>query len=186
MSLVLQHQWEHALIAATVENASAKHTVALGRTAIQKLLYFMHVLGVPMRYTFDIHHFGPFCQEVMSDVEWLMADEVIVDVSTEERCSNYTTGDGWTELAERFREKLSEYDHIVKDVCEAMGDMSPRTLELIATLDFAFRWVKARGGDGPWRSAAIEKFKQIKDRKFADAEIADWYDTLVDAKLIQN
>jgi len=71
------------------------------------------------------------------------------------------------------------------DVCNALSDLSPDALELIATLDFSFRWVRARGGLGPWRQAAIEKFKKIKKDKFEDDDIDSWYDALVTAKLIE-
>jgi uncharacterized protein YwgA len=187
MSLVLQYRWEHALIAATVEAASSKcPDCYLGRTAIQKLLYFMNVSGVPMEYSFDIHHYGPFCASVMHDVEWLFADEVIEDQSQDEsRYSNYKPGPGWSELAEQYKDSLAEHQDIVTSVCDALGDMSPETLELISTLDFSYRWVHARGGQGPWRQLAIEKFKSIKKDKFPDDEIDGWYDTLVKAKLIR-
>ena len=186
MNLVLEHRWEHALIAATVKSASAKCPQCyLGRTAIQKLLYFMNVLGVPMEYTFDIHHYGPFCQSIMSDVEWLLTDDVITDTSQESRYSNYKPGQTWPELAEQYSKKLHKYREIIDSVCDALGDLSPETLELIATLDFSFRWVRARGGSGPWRQTAIKKFKDIKKDKFDDDEVNDWYDTLVKAKLIE-
>jgi len=186
MSLVLHHRWEHALVAATVEAASKKCPECyLGRTAIQKLLYFMNVLGVPMKYTFDIHHFGPFCQSVRDDVEWLLADDVIADKSQETRYSNYKPGAGWMELEAQYKDKLETYRRIMDDVCNALSDLSPDALELIATLDFSFRWVRARGGRGPWRQAAIEKFKKIKKDKFEDDDIDRWYDALVTAKLIE-
>ncbi len=187
MSLVLRHRWEHALIAATIEAASSKcPNCYLGRTAIQKLLYFMNVLGVPMEYSFDIHHYGPFCANVMHDVEWLLADEVIEDQSQEPRYSNYQPGPGWSELAEQFKDNLSEHQATVTSVCNALSDLSPETLELIATLDFSYRWVRARGGQGPWKQLAVDKFKNIKKDKFPDDEIDGWYNTLVKAKLIEN
>ncbi len=187
MSLVLQHRWEHALIAATIEAASAKCPGCfLGRTAIQKLLYFMNVSGVPMKYAFDIHHYGPFCQSIMSDVEWLLADDVIADRSQDPKYSNYKPDAGWAELKLRFGEKLAEHRPMIDAVCNALSDMSPETLELIATLDFSFRWVRARGGEGPWRQEAVKKFKQIKKDKFTDQAIEGWYDALVRAKLIEN
>lgn len=187
MSLVLEHRWEHALIAATIEAASAScPDCYLGRTAIQKLLYFMSVSGVPMKYTFDIHHFGPFCQGIMSDVEWLLADNVVKDASQDDRYSNYKPDAGWTELEARYRERLAEHRPIIDSICNALSDMSPNTLELISTLDFSFRWVRARGGEGPWRRPTIEKFKQIKKDKFDDRQIEGWYDALARAKLIEN
>lgn len=186
MSLVLAHRWEHALIAATVNAAASKNPKCyLGRTALQKLLYFMKVLGVPMRYTFEIHHFGPFCQNVRNDVDWLLADDVLTDQSQDQRYSNYRPDKGWAELESQFAGELGRHQHVVNDVCNALSDMSPNTLELIATLDFSFRWVKARGGQGPWREAAVEKFKSIKKEKFSNAEIQKWYDSLVAARLIE-
>jgi len=186
MSLVLQYRWEHALIAATVEAASEKcPDCDLGRTAIQKLLYFMNVLGVPMEYSFDIHHYGPFCANIMHDVDWLIADDVIEDQLQDPRSSNYKPGSGWPELAEQYKDKLAEQKLIVTDVCNALSDLSPDTLELIATLDFSYRWVRASGGPGPWKQLAIEKFKSIKKDKFPDNDINGWYDALVEAKLIE-
>ncbi len=186
MQLTLTYRWEHALIAATVEAASKKcPNCYLGRTAIQKLLYFMNVLGVPMRYTFDIHHYGPFCPNVMHDVDWLVADDVIADRSSEERYSNYKPSQGWPELSEQYSEKLDEYSEKIQDVCNALSDLSPDALELIATLDFSYRWVRARGGKGPWKTAAIQKFKSIKKNKFGDDDIDAWYGVLVDADLIK-
>jgi hypothetical protein len=185
MNLTLKHRWEHALIAATVEAASNKcPDCYLGRTAIQKLLYFMNVLGVPMRYRFDIHHYGPFCPNVMHDVDWLVADDVIKDQSKEKRYSNYQPSQGWRELSEQYKEKLDEYRGKIEDVCNALSDLSPEKLELIATLDFSYRWVRARGGAGPWKDAAVEKFKSIKKDRFDDDKIDASYGVLHEAGLI--
>lgn len=186
MTLTLEHRWEHALIAATVDAASrSRPDCLLGRTAIQKLLYFMKVLGVPMRYSFDIHHYGPFCANVMHDVDWLLADDVIADRSPQSRYSNYRPGDGWRELSQQYESKLDDHRAQIDEVCNTLCGYPPETLELIATLDFSYRWVRARGGRGPWREAAIEKFKSIKKDKFEDEEVDSWYEGLVDARLIE-
>ncbi len=52
-----------------------------------------------------------------------------------------------------------------------MGDLDPNTLELLATLHFCFRWVKASGGNGPWKTLTIEKFKNIKKERFDNNQI---------------
>ena len=186
MSLTLEHRWEHALIAATVAaSTNGSGQSRLGRTAIQKLLYFMNILGVPMRYNFDIHHYGPFCSSVMHDVEWLLADSVIEECSQESRYSLYVPGESWQELAKQYRQPLEQYREPIQQVCRTLSDRSPRELELIATLDFAFRWVRAGVGNGPWKTLTIEKFNSIKKEKFDDAEIDTSYDSLVRAGLIE-
>lgn len=187
MTLLLPLRWEHALVAATIEAASKTcPTCELGRTAIQKLLYFINISGVPMNYKFDIHHYGPFCADIMHDVDWLMADDVVVDTAGEARYSNYKPGSNLPSVREQFSDELDKYQAVISDVCEALSDLSPRTLELIATLDFSFRWVHARGGTGPWKNSTVAKFKEIKKDKFTDEEIDRWYQSLVAAKLIQS
>ncbi len=53
MSLLLEHRWEHALVAAVIEAAKEScPNCYLGRTAVQKLIYFLNVVGVPMQLRF--------------------------------------------------------------------------------------------------------------------------------------
>jgi uncharacterized protein len=187
MNLTLTYRWEHALIAAAIEMANKKCSECyLGRTAIQKLLYFLKVRGVPMTYSFDVHHYGPFCQHVMSDVEWLLADDVIEDKSSEPRYSNYRPGSTWPALQQQFGEKLARHRQVVEEVCDALSGLQPDELELIATLDFSFRWVRAGGGKGPWKDRTIKKFKSIKMERFSDDQIEKGFRTLVAADLIED
>ncbi len=187
MSLLLEHQWEHALLAAVIEAAKRECPGCyLGRTAIQKLVYFVQVLDVPMRYKFRIHHYGPFCDEVPSALEWLQADSIVEDLSENDRYSNYAPAENWPVLQEKYAKELELNKETIQSVVKAMGGMDPNTLELIATLHYSFRWVQACGGNGPWQNATITKFKEIKKDKFSDDEISHWYDDLVAAELIEN
>lgn len=188
MTLVLEHTWEQALIGATVEAAKrACPNCYLGRTAIQKLLYFLNVLGVPMQYSFELYHYGPYCAGIPSDVEWLIADDVIQDEASSEgrRYSKYKPGPNWQALKTEFQEQLAQHAGTIDDVVLAMGPLDPEDLELIATLDFSFRWIRAGGGGGPWKPATIEKFKAIKKDKFQDQAIEHWHGVLVKAGLIE-
>lgn len=187
MSLALTHRWEHALLAVVVdEAANACPSCYLGRTAIQKLVYFLNVMGVPMRYDFEIYHYGPFCSSLPADIEWLVADQVIVDQTYDStKYSNYRPGPSFGELKQKFQPQLAKHSEVIRDVVRALGDMSPDALELIATLDFCYRWVRARGGKGPWKPAAVKKFQEIKKDKFRQEHIDHWYGALVEAKLIE-
>ncbi|WP_254509741.1 hypothetical protein [Anatilimnocola floriformis] len=186
MKLVFNHRWEHALLAAVISEAKEKCPGCfLGRTAIQKILYFLNVLGVPMRYDFDIYHYGPFCSSIMADVDWLIADNVITDGSSQGKYSDYRPGPASEELLDKFDSKISEHLPTIQNVVEALGEMSPGDLELIATLDFCYRWVSARGGKGPWKAETVKKFKSIKKDKFTNEEIDHWYGQLVNAELIK-
>lgn len=178
-------RWEQALVAATISKATeACPDCAIGRIAVQKLLYFMNVLGVPMRYQFEIYHYGPYCSSVASDIEWLLADEVLVNESNSS-AYRYRTAPKYEAVSQEFSSQLSEQMPIIEAVARTFGSLPPLTLELVATLDFSFRWVHASGSEAPWKSATIEKFKRIKKGKFSDQSIDYWYDKLVEIGLIQ-
>lgn len=186
MTLVLDHHWEHALVAAVVDAAKKDcPDCYLGRTAIQKLVYFLHVLDVPMNFRFRIHQFGPYSDALVSTVDWLQADSVIVDGASGPSYSNYVVGENFQEVISRYADRLAEHSSTISAVVSAMASLDPRELEVAATLDYAFRWVKARGGEGPWKDDTIKKFKEIKKDKFTDAKIEEWYSSLTAAKLIQ-
>jgi uncharacterized protein YwgA len=156
----------------------------LGRTAIQKIVYFLQVLDVPMRYHFELFHYGPFCNNILGDLEWLMADEVISDSSPNpEKYSKYTPGRVCDELLAKHAAKLKEYGDTVKSTVEALVPLQPEHLELIATLDYAFREMKATVGKMPAKKNVISRFREFKGDKFSEKEIADTYDRLEAAGL---
>jgi uncharacterized protein YwgA len=50
---------EHALLALVIKEAQAAKSVGyFGRTALQKVVYFLKALGLPTRYQFEVHHYG--------------------------------------------------------------------------------------------------------------------------------
>ncbi len=187
MSLDLTGTWEHALLAKVVKEAAAvaqNEVGYLGRTAIQKIVYFLQVLNVPMRYRFDVHHYGPFCEGILGDTEWLVADSVIVDSSPNtQKYSKFTPGPACDELIAKYSDKLKEYGDTIKNTVKALLPLRPDHLELIATLDYAFREKRATAGKKPARTAVISRFREFKGEKFSETEIAKTYDKLEDAGL---
>jgi uncharacterized protein YwgA len=189
MSLFLSRTWEHALLAKVVKEAAdvaQQHGGYLGRTAIQKIVYFLQVLEVPMRYRFDVYHYGPFCTSILGDLEWLAADEVITDNSpVPGKYSKYTPGPACDELVAKHAAKLREYDDTVKSTVKALLPLKPDHLELIATLDYAFREMKASIGKKPPRKKVIERFREFKKEKFKEKEISEAYDNLEGAGIFE-
>jgi uncharacterized protein YwgA len=187
MSLFLSRTWEHALLAKVVQEAA---TVAqeeggyLGRTAVQKILYFLQVSGVPMQYRFEVCHYGPFCNAILGDTEWLLADDVIADSSANpEKYSKYTPGPACDELLSKHASRLKEYEGAVKKMVKTLLPLKPDHLELIATLDYAFREMKGTVGKKPNKDSVIDRFREFKGAKFDSKEISDTYDDLESAGL---
>jgi hypothetical protein len=61
--------------------------------------------------------------------------------------------------------------------------LKPNHLELVATLDYAFREIKASVGKKPAKEKVIARFKDFKKAKFSDEEIASTYQQLEGAGL---
>lgn len=187
MSLFLSRTWEHALLAKVVKEAAEvtqNEGGYLGRTAIQKIVYFLQVLNVPMRYRFDVYHYGPFCDRILGDTEWLMADDVIVDSSADKgKYSKFTPGSACDELIAKYSDRLQEHGETIGSTVKALLPLKPDHLELIATLDYAFRETRATAGKKPERRAVVSRFREFKGDKFSEAEIAKTYDQLEGAGL---
>src|SRR4051812_26829490 len=111
MALVLTGSWEQALLTATAQAAAPEGGSGyLGRTALQKILYFLQILGVPMRYRFEIYHYGPYCDRIYRDVELLLADGVLRDASSNpEKYSNYRPGAAAGELLQLHQGRLAPH-----------------------------------------------------------------------------
>jgi uncharacterized protein YwgA len=187
MNLLLTGTWEHALLAmVTKEAAEVTRTEGgyLGRTAIQKILYFLQALDVPMRYRFDVYHYGPFCNNILGDIEWLMADDVIVDSSNKPgKYSRYTPGSACEELIDMHADKIRDYREKIKNTVQALLPLEPDHLELIATLDYAFREKKATFGGKPPKDVVISRFREFKGTKFSEMAIYQTYEQLESAGL---
>src|SRR5262245_45632714 len=160
MPLLFTGTWEHAVLAATAR-AAAAHAARgyLGRTALQKIVYFLQLSGVPMRYRFGIYHYGPYCDRVTQDAELLIADGVLKDVSSNpEKYSNYRPAEQADELFQAHAAGLRAHQETINKVVETLLPLDPDHLELLATLDYLYRQKRAGGGSGPWKEGVIDRF----------------------------
>jgi uncharacterized protein YwgA len=189
MTLLLTGSREHALLAMLVQEAGNVAQQAggyLGRTAIQKMTYFLQIRGVPMRYRFDIHYYGPYCDAISRDIEWLMADGVVAEASNHpEKYSNYKPGPALDEVLALHTADLEPYRSTVRDVVQALLPLNPERLELIATLHYLYREQKASGRRGPWKETVLSRFHEVKKDKFPAAEVSRTYDQMVAARLLE-
>jgi uncharacterized protein len=177
---------EHALLALVIQQAHDSTNVPyLGRTALQKIVYFLKALGVPMRYSFDIHHYGPYSDQITSDLDLLMADGIVEDRSPTTTYWNYVPRSGGPlgELLEQHEEFVSANRVIVRQVVDSLGPLKPPQLELFATLHYAYRYEVASTSK-PSRDAVLSRFREYKGNKFPSDELSTAYDAMVEMKLI--
>jgi len=155
----------------------------LGRTAMQKLAYFIKMLDVPIPCSFGIYTYGPYSDTISFSVESLLADEVLVDKSTTPKYSNYRMGSNSAELLGTFAEEVKPHKDTISSIVRVFGGFDHGDLELIATLHFVARRQRQRTGKLS-KAAIIAEFKSIKKDKFPDDDINTWYNALQQATLI--
>ena len=179
---------DQALLALVVKEA---HDVTrsgsgyLGRTAMQKILYFLQVCDVPMRYRFSVYHYGPFCASILGDIDWLMFTGDLEDISnTPEKYSNYRLTDEGEELIERFEKEWSPHRGVIRTIVPTLVKVEPIQLELISTMHYAYRELDASKKGTPTQEKVFSRFKEFKKDKFACEELKKAYDLLSECELI--
>lgn len=177
---------DHALLLKAIEYGSAaarKANGALGRTALQKVVYFLFSAGVPTRYRFDIHHFGPFCAEILDDVDDLVADEFVSDRSRDPKFSDYEITSGAKPVCAAHGAFLGKYDSAIRKIA-SLAALPASRLELLSTVHFLARWDIDGGCGVPGQRRLARRVKEFKKDKFTSEEIEEAYGQLRRARVL--
>lgn len=176
---------DEALVTLVVEEFQKTSQGHLGRTAIQKICYFAQSLGVPLNFEFKILYYGPYSHELASEVELLLASDVLEDTSKKPSAySALRLGPAAHKLLETYPELTERYRPTVARVAAAFGELGPSTLELLSTLHFIDRRLRASGTEHPSRDEVVKRFQQVKQDRFSKGEIEAAYDAMRRAGLI--
>jgi uncharacterized protein YwgA len=157
----------------------------LGRTAIQKLTYFARATGVPVPCSFEIYNYGPYSDQVTFAVDGLLADQVLMDTSTNaSKYSNYRLVVDKALFPQEMQRKVGPHKAQIECVVKNLGHFRPEQLELIATLHFVHHRLESTHRKKPSQSTVITEFQKIKGNKFDKGEVTAWYGALKNAGLV--
>lgn len=157
----------------------------LGRTAIQKLVYFARALGVPIPCSFEIYTYGPYSDSVTVSVDSMLADDVLKDMSNDpQKYSNYRLGPNAEELLNAYHPLIQPYQPMIDGVVQSLGSFKPTELELVATLHFVHHRLKQIWRKEPSKEQVLEEFRRVKKDKFGQEEVDGFYNALKGAQLI--
>jgi uncharacterized protein YwgA len=163
-----------AAIVALVRNAQTR----LGKTQVQKLIYFAQDSGVPLNYEYEIYHYGPYSFELSHDLGSL--DSLgILNVASE------PSGYGFDISVGRFSEKFNlepRYQKRVEKVLEQFGLNTAAQLEVKATIHFVHSIIRKKAPASKVKAEVVEKVLALKPRFtgefvrtcYSDLEQARW------------
>lgn len=186
MSSHVEGTREQAILAMVARVAGETSAGYLGRSAMQKIVYFLQVCGVPVRYRFNVHHYGPFAASILSDLESMVLDDIIVDASPNpDRYSKYEVGENADRLIAQFQEELAPHEDTIRSVVESLLPLRPERLELISTMDYAYRELRASRRGSPSKEDVIARFKQFKGDKFEQRMLDETFDRMKQAGILE-
>lgn len=156
-------------IVGLVQNAQAR----LGKTQVQKLVYFAQQCGVPLGYKYEIYHYGPYSFELSHDLGSLDSLGVL-NVDSDPSGFGFDISVG--KFAERFKIE-PKYQKKIEKVTNQFGLNTPAQLEVKATVHFVHSVIKEKVAASKVKSEVIQKVRALKPR-FTDAFIKSCYSDL--------
>jgi uncharacterized protein YwgA len=159
----------------------------LGRTAVMKLAYFLKVVrGVPIDYEFRLYTYGPFCTDILEDLQYAASlGSIRSELITFPSGYGYflTVGPEAKSVLGQAEEFIQKYHADFEWVVKEFSGYSASQLELISTIVFVER--EARKSNHIL--ATDEIVKQVVDLKphFSTAEVEEKISKLVSMQLIK-
>lgn len=149
----------------------------IGKTSMQKLVYFLQEFGVDLNYKYEMYHYGPYCFELSNDLDLLNMMNII---SIEDnpttygysiKLSNSVNGSYFSRNESCFESEAQHawdnYKSGFEKLLKIFGECSTRDLELYATMHFVGRILRERGkvvdADDVIREVKFLKPKYSKD-----------------------
>ena len=136
-------------IVSLVANSRAK----LGKTQLQKLVYFAQSEGLPLKYTFQIYHYGPYSFELANDLGSLDALEI---VNVHNDPNGYEIRVSMGKFANKFV-LPDKYQKKLGKVIDDFGADTAAKLEVKATIHFVSSVVRGE-------SEIVRKVHALKPR----------------------
>jgi hypothetical protein len=171
----MQKELRIATIVGLVQNAPSK----LGKTQVQKLVYFAQQCGMPLRYEYQIYHYGPYSFDLSHDLSSLDSLGVL-------NVQGDPTGYGFDISVGKFAEKFRlepRYQKKITKIVRDFGSNTPAQLEVKATIHFVFSVVKKSTSRGKTKPQVLQKVHALKPR-FTPDFISHCYSDLKQANWI--
>jgi uncharacterized protein YwgA len=170
----MRNELRVAAIVALIQNAQTR----LGKTQVQKLVYFAQDCGVPLNYKYEIYHYGPYSFELSHDLGSLDSLGVL-------NVANEPSGYGFDISVGRFAEKFRlepKYQKKIEKVIGQFGLNTAAQLEVKATIHFVHSVVKKKVPLSKAKSEAVRSVLALKPRFteefvrscYSDLERAHW------------
>jgi uncharacterized protein YwgA len=164
-----------------ISDKMKEYSHTLGKTAVMKLLFILQeTLNVPLGYSFSLYTYGPYCSDVLSDLDF--AESVKGVTITRLRYPNgnigyeVLPGEDNRVVQETASQFVTEYKEEVEIAIKVFGAKSARDLELYSTIIYMFNNFE----ENKWSdddNEIIESVLQVKPH-FLNSDVKNGIDWL--------
>ena len=148
-----------------------------GKIKIQKILYFIQgALDVPLQYKFRMHHYGPFSEDIESDISVMRAVGYIEINADAQGYGYHITPASEEELP--WDDEIKKHREEILKAIASLAVLDASSLELFATVHFVQHLQ-----DETSKRKVLDTVSRLKP-KFTKHTIELAYDQLVKNKLI--
>jgi len=151
-----------------------------GKVALQKLLYFVKEVGVPIEANYFMHIFGPFSLDIANRYRVFTTKGILVK-SQENWGESFIAGENTEEIKNTGRDFLNLYQEKIDFVLNKVGELYPIDLELYATIHYIIKEHVTKG-------QRINEIKEVevvrevvaeKGPKFRESDVKKCYSDIM-------
>jgi len=149
----------------------------LGKIQLQKIIYFLQESDIPLKYNYEIYHYGPYCFELAGNLDSLNSSGVL-DVTPD------NTGYGYHIVQGKFSDNFygkdltvttNKYKKQIDFVLANFASCTVSEIELKATIHFVHKMLTMHEYHS--KEDIVRRVQELKP-KFTPKYISDCYDEL--------
>ncbi len=180
----IDNLWNRVGLISKLAQMSQRGTMQFGKTAVMKYVFILQeVYHVPCGYKFSLYTYGPYCTDVLSDLDYTEAMDGI---------KLYNIGAGYSvepslkaeEYIKKAKDFLIKNKSSINEVVELFGGMTARDLELRSTIIYIYKnYLSNR-----WEISSTDIAADVRELKphFSFEEVLRAFDQLKSLKILIN
>ncbi len=157
-----------------------------GKKAIQKLVYFLKEVGLPVRFRFQWDKFGPYSQELAYYIDDLVAEGLVKSSPTTIRLPQHQAeGVQYNfSVTEKGGEILSEVNLSrdetakIQEVLKLVREVSPQNLELYASVHYLVKFYSTKSESMRFPEGLDDLMDLYKPGRFTSQQVKAVYHIL--------
>jgi O-acetyl-ADP-ribose deacetylase (regulator of RNase III) len=112
--------WAVAIVGVLSRIAREPFHRPIGRTAFQKIAYFLSEAGVPTGLVYERGSYGPYSSQLKSILSRLINNGLVIEIDRQRKMFEVQPGPTYRDARERFKDQLREWVPMIEKVADLL------------------------------------------------------------------